>query len=136
VVLVRHGTRVGLPAAGVEKVKGITELMARSIETLSRAGVKLGMGTDLFGEEFHRVQGGELKLRGEISASLDVLRSATSIGAEILQKKGELGCISAGAFADILVLHGDPFADLELFADAERNIPVIMKGGALVRCAL
>ena len=136
VVLVRHGARVGLPPAGVEKVKGITEIMARSIETLTRAGVKLGMGTDLFGEEFHGVQGGELRLRGEISASLDVLRSATSIGAEILQKKGELGCISAGALADILVLHGDPFADLGLFADAERNIPVIMKDGKLVRCAL
>jgi len=136
VVLARHGARVGLPPAGVEKVKGITEMTARSIETLARAGVKLGMGTDLFGEEFHRVQGGELKLRGEISTPIDVLRSATSIGAEILQKQGELGCISTGALADILVLQGDPFADLGLFADAERNIPVIVKGGNVVRCAL
>lgn len=135
-VLARHGARVGLPPAGVEKVKGITEVTARSLENLVRAGVKLGMGSDLFGEEFHGLQGGELKLRGEISAPLDVLRSATSIGAEILQKSGELGCIRPGALADILVLEGNPFADLGLFQDAGKNIPMLMKGGEVVRCSL
>lgn len=135
-VLSQHGARVGLPPAGVEKVKGIAEVTARSVETLVRAGVKLGMGSDLFGEEFHRLQGGELKLRGEISSPIEVLRSATSIGAEILQKSGELGCIRPGAFADILVLQGNPFADLGLFSDAEANIPIIMKGGGMVRCSL
>jgi imidazolonepropionase-like amidohydrolase len=136
VVLARHGARVGIPPAGVEKVKGITEITLRSLETLARAGVKLGMGSDLFGEEFHALQGGELRLRGEISAPIDVLRSATSIGAEILQQSGELGCIRPGALADVLVLRGNPFADLGLFEDAERNIPMIMKGGNVVRCAL
>jgi imidazolonepropionase-like amidohydrolase len=135
-ILARHGARVGLPPAGVEKVKGITEITARSLENLTRAGVKLGIGSDLFGEEFHGLQGGELKLRGEISAPIDVLRSATSIGAEILQKSGELGCIRAGAYADILVLQGNPFADLGLFEDAERNLAMIMKGGNVVRCLL
>lgn len=135
-VLSRHGARVGLPPAGVEKVKGITEVTARSLENLIRAGVKLGMGSDLFGEEFHRLQGGELKLRGGISPPIDVLRSATSIGAEILQKSGELGCIRPGALADILVLEGNPFADLGLFEDPEENIPIVMKGGELVRCSL
>jgi imidazolonepropionase-like amidohydrolase len=135
-VLARHGARVGIPPAGVEKVKGIAEVTARSLENLIRAGVKLGMGTDLFGEEFHGLQGSELKLRGEISAPIDVLRSATSIGAEILQKSGELGCIRPGALADILILRGNPCADLGLFADAEGNIPMIMKGGEIVRCSL
>ncbi|SFM49942.1 Imidazolonepropionase [Bradyrhizobium sp. Rc3b] len=135
-LLERHGARVGLPPAGVEKVKGIITLMARSIENLTRAGVKLGIGTDLFGEEFHVMQGGELKLRGEVSPAIDVLRSATSIGAEILQKSGELGCIRPDALADILVLEGDPFADLGLFEDAARNIPMIMKSGQFVRCSL
>jgi imidazolonepropionase-like amidohydrolase len=135
-VLSRHGARVGLPPAGVAKVKGITEVTARSLERLIRAGVKLGLGTDLFGEEFHGLQGGELKLRGEISPAIDVLRSATSIGAEILQKSGELGCIRPGALADILVLRGNPFADLGLFENATENIPMIMKGGAIVRCSL
>lgn len=135
-VLTRHGARVGLPPAGVEKLKGITEITARSIQNLVRAGVKLGMGTDLFGVEFHRLQGGELKLRGEISPPIQVLRSATSIGAEILQKSGELGCIKPGALADILVLQGDPFADLGLFENPEANIPVILKGGEIVRCSL
>jgi imidazolonepropionase-like amidohydrolase len=53
-----------------------------------------------------------------------------------LQKGGELGCIRPGALADILVLQGNPFADLGLFEDAEKNIPMIMKGGKLVRYSL
>jgi imidazolonepropionase-like amidohydrolase len=136
VILSRHGARVGLPPAGVEKVKGVTEITARSVETLMKAGVKLGIGTDLFGEEFHGLQGGELKLRGEISPALDVLRSATSIGAEILQKRGELGCIRPGALADVLVLAGNPLTDLGLFEDPARNIRLIMKGGNVVRSSL
>lgn len=117
-------------------MKGITAGAARSIENLIRAGLKLGMGGDLFGEELHCLQGGELKLRGEISAPLDVLRSATSIGMEILQKSGELGCTRPGALADSLVLEGKPFANLGLFEDAGRNIPMIMKDGDVVRCLL
>ena len=134
-LLARHAERLGLPPAGVEKVKGVTEVTLRSVETLIGAGVKLGIGTDLYGE-LHGMQGSELKLRGELSAPIDVLRSATSIGAEILQSSGDLGCIQPGAYADILVLEGDPFADLGLFEQPDRNIAMIMKGGELVRCSL
>ncbi len=98
--------------------------------------MKLGLGTDLFGEEFHGLQGGELKLRGEISPAIDVLRSATSIGAEILQKSGELGCIRPGALADILVLRGNPSRISACLENAAENIPMIMKGGTIVRCSL
>lgn len=108
-------------------------MMLASIETCQRAGVKLGLGTDLLGQAFHALQGGELSLRGELGPALDVLRSATSINAEILGKSGELGCIRAGAFADLLVLEGDPVRDLTLFRDPGRHIPVIMKGGRFVR---
>jgi imidazolonepropionase-like amidohydrolase len=47
-----------------------------------------------------------------------------------------LGCTRPGALADSLVLEGKPFANLGLFEDAGRNIPMIMKDGDVVRCLL
>lgn len=132
-VLHRHGARIGIPPAGVDKMNGVAEMTARSLENLMRAGVKLGLGSDLLGEEFHAMQGGELELRGAFSRPVDVLRSATSINAEILQQSGELGCIQPGAHADILVLEGNPFENLGLFRDPARNLPLIMKGGDVIR---
>jgi imidazolonepropionase-like amidohydrolase len=132
-VLKRHVDKLKLPPAIVAKIKGVGNESLRSIEVCARAGVKLGFGTDLLDHAFHPFQGGEFELRGEVSKPIDVLRSATSINAEIIQMAGQLGCIQVGALADILVLEGNPFADLALFREPEKNIPVIMKGGTLVR---
>jgi imidazolonepropionase-like amidohydrolase len=74
-----------------------------------------------------------LRLRGEVSAPIEVLRSATSVNADLLQCSGHLGCIREGALADLIVLNFDPLRSLEPFADAERNIVLVMKGGEIVR---
>ncbi len=135
-VLRKHGTALGLPEMSLQKIKGLYESMVKSIEICVRAGVKLGLGTDLLDHTYHVLQGGEFALRGEVEKPIDVLRSATSINAEILQKEGELGCVSPEAFADILVLDFNPLQDLSAFADAAKNIPVIMRNGAIIKDAL
>ena len=45
---------------------------------------------------------------------------------------GGLGVVREGALADLLLVDGDPLADLGLLADPERNLAVIMKAGRLV----
>ena len=135
-VLRKHGPQLGLPAMSLEKINGLYEKILSSIGACTRAGVKLGLGADLLGHDFHSFQGAELSLRGEVNAAVDVLRSATSINAEILQMSGELGCIKQGAYADILVVNGNPLEDLALFKEAEKNIPVVMKGGKFIRNTL
>jgi imidazolonepropionase-like amidohydrolase len=132
-VLRQRGNELGLSPAIIDKINSVGSEALRSIETLARAGVKLGLGSDLLDHAFHPFQGGELALRGQVAKPIDVLRSATSINAEILQLPGELGCIKAGAFADILVLEGNPFTDLGLFSTPQKNMPVIMKGGVFVQ---
>jgi imidazolonepropionase-like amidohydrolase len=131
-----HGRSLGMPAGSLQKMEGLYEQMATSIATCDQFGVKLGLGTDILGREFESLQGGELALRGEIQKPIDVLRSATSINAALLQKPGELGCIAPGAFADLLVLNSDPFSDLALFREPMGNIALVMKGGKIVRSTL
>lgn len=117
----------------LELLRSIYQTMLASIERCRRAGVRLGLGADLLGMNFHPSQGGELELRGDVDRPIDVLRSATSINAEILQQAGQIGCVKPGAYADLLVLEGDPFKDLGLFRHPHKNLPVVMKNGEFVR---
>lgn len=132
-VLKRHMRDLKLDPAIIDKINSIGNESFRAVELCAKAGVKLGFGTDLLDHNFHPAQGGEFELRAEINKPIDVLRSATSINAEIVQMAGELGCIRPGALADILVLDGDPFKDLSLFRNPLTTIPVMMKDGVFVR---
>ena len=46
---------------------------------------------------------------------------------------GKLGVIEPGAWADLLLVNGDPLKDLGLLADPARNLTVIIKGGKVVK---
>lgn len=134
-VLQKNAAAAKISAESAEKIKSVGDGAYRAIEVCRRNGVKVGLGTDLGGHAFLALQGGELELRGRIEKPIEVLRSATSVNAQILQKSGELGQIGPGACADILVLDFDPLKDLGAFRHPEK-IPVVMKGGAFVRNAL
>ncbi|MCY3816009.1 MAG: amidohydrolase family protein [Gammaproteobacteria bacterium] len=131
-VIKDHAGQLGLPSSSQGKILRVHETMLAAMETCARHGVKLGLGSDLLGHEYMKLQGREFAYRGEVHSPLEVLRSATSINAEILRQEGNLGCIALDAHADLLVLEGDPMKNLDLFADAS-NIPVIMKAGRFVR---
>ena len=62
-------------------------------------------------------------------APIDILRSACSINAEILNQSGKLGVIREGALADLLVVDGNPLEDIGLLADGGASLVVIMKDG-------
>lgn len=49
---------------------------------------------------------------------------------------GALGVIEEGAFADLLVLNGDPLEDIRVIEDPERNLAVIMKDGKVYKNVL
>jgi imidazolonepropionase-like amidohydrolase len=68
-------------------------------------------------------------IRGEVMPAIDVIRSATLIGAEVVRQEGKLGTIQPGAYADLLVVDGDPLKDLSLFQDGGPKLSVIMKAG-------
>src|SRR4249920_1934334 len=72
----------------------------------------------------------------EVMPAIDVIRSATLIGAEVVRQEGKLGTIQPGAYADMLVVDGNPLKDLGLFKDGGPHLAAIMKAGKFHKNAL
>lgn len=128
----RRGAGLGMSEYGQAKNLQVLEHGMRSLEIANRAGVKIGYGSDLLGE-LEEEQCLEFQLRAQVMPAAEIIRSATIVGAEIVRKPGELGEILPGAYADLLVIEGDPYKDLTLFQDGGPHLAAIMRGGEFVK---
>lgn len=125
----------GMDADMLEKNDVVIEGGLRSLEICKAAGVPVAYGSDLLGQ-LRVDQSREFVIRSEVLPAMDIIRSATLIGAEVIQRQGELGCLRPGAFADLIVVEDDPLKDLSLLGDQGANIPVIMKDGSFFKNTL
>jgi imidazolonepropionase-like amidohydrolase len=96
------------------------------------AGLPIVYGTDLFAD-LHDLQLQEFVIRSEIQPPADLIRSATTTAARLLQREGELGVIAPGALADLLVIDGDPLADIGVLTTPGQTLKLIMKGGQIFK---
>ena len=94
--LKENGREMGMPAASYEKMLKIYDRSVESLSVMKRAGVKMGFGTDLLGEQ-HVRQGSEFTVRRQVLQAFDILHSATAVNAEILGMQGKLGVVKPGA---------------------------------------
>lgn len=117
---------VVLDATYALSLRNGTNFAAEVIRTAYEKGVKFVIGTDLPGCEFHS----EINLLSDHCdiSNLDLLRAATITGAEIIGKQGELGVISVGAEADIIVLSENPLRDISFL----ENIDITISNGQIV----
>ena len=118
----------GMSADMLEKNDRVIDGGLRSLEICARAGVPVAYGSDLLGQ-LQVDQSREFLLRREVLPAIDIIRSATTIGAKVLRQEGRLGTLRPGALADLIVVDGDPLSDLGLFQDQGRHLSAIMKGG-------
>lgn len=130
--LVEIGRKLGFPAKSQEKAEYTFERAIIGLESMRKAGVKIGFGTDLLGETYVR-QCREFTIRREVFSPLEILRQVTSINASLLMQEGRLGCVKPGAHADLLVVDGDPLKDIELLAANGKNLRFIMRDGEILR---
>ncbi|HEX3848090.1 MAG TPA: amidohydrolase family protein [Steroidobacteraceae bacterium] len=117
-----------LPQVYMEKLQRICERVLPGLEIMKAAGVKMGFGSDLLGP-LHTRQTTEFSLRARVLPAIDILRSACAVNAEILGEPERLGCIREGAFADLLVVDGDPLSDISVLTGNGERLAVIMHGG-------
>jgi imidazolonepropionase-like amidohydrolase len=130
--LVETGRELGFPSENLAKAEVVARSALEGLEHMRAAGVKIGLGTDLLGATYKH-QAREFLLRREVFSNLEILRQATSMGAEILLQEGMLGCIRAGAHADLIVVAGDPMTDISLLAGDGQHLDLIMRAGKIVK---
>jgi imidazolonepropionase-like amidohydrolase len=131
------------------KAKGarIIAGMENEVKLAKKYKVKIGFGTDFFGpsrEQFAQ-QSLEFKARAKYFSPLEILKQATSTNAAIVAMSGPmmnpyldgpLGVIQEGAYADMLIVDGNPLEDIMLLTDPEKNLLLIMKDGKIYKNTL
>jgi imidazolonepropionase-like amidohydrolase len=108
-------------------------------------GVKTAWGTDLLLEPQSAPRQSVMAARlGEYYSNVEALKMLTSGNAQLFELAGErntyrggkLGVIAEGAWADMILVDGDPIQDLSLIADPEGNFKLIVKNGQVVKNTL
>jgi imidazolonepropionase-like amidohydrolase len=124
----RLGKDMGIPENNVRKINIAREKAQEALETAYRTGVKIASGSDLLGPmQIHKAM--ELELKARVLGAIGALVATTKTNAELLKREKDLGTIEAGKLADIIVVDGDPLADIDILQQYQENITLIMKGG-------
>ncbi len=123
-----RAAQFGMSAEMLAKNELVIDGALKSLEICKRAGIKVGFGTDLLGQ-LQAEQSREFLLRREVLTPIEIIRQATQVGAEIVRMPGKLGVVQAGAYADLLVVDGNPLKKLELLTGQGRHLALIMKAG-------
>lgn len=105
-------------------------------------GTSVAFGTDLlFQPDSTGAQPQLLSRFAPVFGNVGALKIATSGNASLFALSGErnpykaarLGVIEPGAWADVLLVNGDPTRDITVLEDYERNLDVIIKDGVIVK---
>lgn len=126
-----QGARVGAPAHLLAKLPEVADAGLSALERAFRAGVNIAYGTDLLGP-MHGEQNREFLLRAEAVPPIEVLRQATVYAAALLGRSGELGELSVGARADLLLLDGDPAVSAQVLANPAAHLHAVVQHGTVI----
>ena len=107
--------------------------------------IKTAFGTDcLFDAKLASRQGFQLAKLSRWYTPFEVLKMATSDNAELLAlsglrnpyQAGKLGVIAEGAYADLILVDGNPLQNITLITDPDKNFLLIMKDGVIYKNAV
>jgi imidazolonepropionase-like amidohydrolase len=130
------GTASGIPAYAVEKSHLVMERHKESVRQAHEAGVKIAMGTDC---------GTPLNVAGKNALELELLTqnglstaealmATTRVAAEAIGIDDCAGTLEVGEWADVILVQGDPLADIRVLQQAE-HISCVIKAGRIVKGA-
>ncbi len=133
--LADFGEPFGVPRQMRDGCKRLLELSADSYHRAHKAGVTFAMGTDSgfavspYGE-WHARELELLMTYGGLTA-MEAIQAGTRNGAKMVNMEGMIGQLTPGAFADVIVVNGDPLQNIRVLQD-KRNIETVIKGGSVV----
>jgi len=127
------------------KLKVVAEGTRNAIALAKKYKVTILWGTDVFfGSAPFNAFIQEFAYRDEFFTPVEQLQQITGNNGKVLALSGlknpypgaELGVIKEGAFADIIIVNGDPTKNIRLLMDADKNIDLIMKDGKIYKNAI
>jgi imidazolonepropionase-like amidohydrolase len=128
--LLEQSRELGFTQEQYEKVVQVTENGLRALELAGSAGVKIAYGSDLLGAMQAR-QSEEFSLRAKVQTPAAILRSATTVGAEVVRREGEIGVLAPGALGDVVLTRANPLTDIGVLAAPESGVAAVIQGGAV-----
>ena len=129
--LAEEGERLGWSPTMLDKLRHVAERGLEAVRIARAEGVPVVFGTDLLGH-MHGRQNSEFALRAPAVPTLELLQSATWTAARLMGQERHIGALVPGAFADLLIVDGDPSTSLEMLAAPDTGIRVLMQGGRVI----
>jgi imidazolonepropionase-like amidohydrolase len=139
-LLQQHGTywvptlsvyAAGLDTDKTDLTRRIVDKHKQSFQKALARGVKITFGTDA-GAIQHGTQAVEFVRMVDYGMKpLEAIRAATTVAAELLRMEGQIGALTAGAYADIIAVEGNPLEDIA----ALQRVRFVMKGGSVAKPA-
>ncbi|MEM8957930.1 MAG: amidohydrolase family protein [Pseudomonadota bacterium] len=127
------------------KYKQVTDAVDSLYPLAVEMGVNLAFGTDQLLDASKAHQQSDYLVRlGKWMSPYQALRIATSENARLLElsgprhpyQDGPLGVVAEGAYADLILVDGNPLEDLDLVGDPGENFDLIMKDGVIYKNSL
>ena len=127
-----------------QKRKPVIEGQSKIWPLAKKYGVPLAWGTDfLFEPELNKLQNPYILKLQQWFTNAEIIKMVTYDNAQLLQLSGnrspypgKLGVIEKGAYADLILVNGNPLTHLELLADPDKHFTIIMKDGVVVKNTL
>jgi len=123
----------GIPDEYIERIAKLQDGYVKNLKFAHKAGLKMALGTDIAGTwALHGQNARELSLRVKLLglSPLQAIGSATGVAAEALGLD-DTGTIARGRKADLILVKGNPLADITVLEDPAR-ISAVMMGGEFV----
>lgn len=133
--LAEEGKAFGLSPESVSKIETVRKGGMGSLSIMREAGLPMAFGSDLLGQ-LQRHHCREWEIRARVLPVADIIRSATLVGAKLCGLEGQVGAIVPGAYADLLIVEGDPYRDVSLLQHDGAHMTAIMKNGTFFKTLL
>lgn len=121
----------GLPEFSRRKMELVRGEMRASVAAARAAGVRIGSGSDLLGPRQSR-RAAELVEKAKQFGSMEAIVSATRINALLFKMEDRIGTVEEGKDADLILVRGDPLADVGVLVDAE-NVRLVVQRGRVAK---
>lgn len=123
------GRKQGWPEEYLRKGRETTGAQRAAFAKAVRMGVKLSFGTDA-GVYPHGLNARQFSVMVQYGMTpMQAIQSATTVAAALLGKRGEVGALTPGHWADMIAVSGDPVAEVTVL----ERVAHVMKGGEVVR---